>query len=181
LWNPHALHQQSHRLHEVVIVQEGFAHAHEYDVDALQRRLHSLLAEHRRDLTDDFSRLQIPPDPKQRRETELAIHRASHLARYANRRPAPSLRSRSTLDLVARFASVAVLAAISLRHPDRLHRLPVGQFHQIAHRAVARNKRARNLRKPHSPTLLRQPSAIFEWQRRNLIQPLNLLPIYRIE
>ena len=181
LRNPHALGQQPHRFHEVVIVQKRFAHAHEHDVDTLQRRLNALLPEHRRDLTDDFSRLQIPLHPKQRRKTELAIHRASHLARYANRGPTPPQRSRSTFDLVPRFASVTALPAITLRHPDRLHCLAVGQFHQIPYRAVARNKLARNPRKPDLPTLLRQTSAIFERQCRHLIQPLNLLPIYRIK
>src|ERR1039458_9873733 len=62
--------------------------AHEHDVDALQRRLNSLLPQHRRDLPNDFSRLQIALDPKQRREAELTIHRTSPLARYANRSPA---------------------------------------------------------------------------------------------
>src|SRR5713101_7918656 len=88
LRNPHAFGQQAHRLHEVVIVQEGFAHAHEDDIDALQRRLNSLLPKHRRDLPHDLSRLQIPLDPKQRRETKLAIHSTAHLARNAKRSPA---------------------------------------------------------------------------------------------
>src|SRR5208282_6892894 len=108
-------------------------------------------------------------------------HGASHLARHANRSPAPSHRSSSTLDLIPRFASVAALAAISLRHPHRLHRLPVGEFHEIPDRAVARNKLARNRRRPHAPAFFGKSSAIFEWQRRNLVQPLNLLPIHRIK
>jgi hypothetical protein len=38
-----------------------------------------------------------------------------------------------------------------------------------------------DLWKPHPPALFRQTSAIFKRKGRNLIQPVNLLPIYRIE
>ena len=102
--------------------------------------------------------------------------------RPAGRSPATT-RSASVPPSISSPASLPspTLAAISLRHPDRLHRLPVGQFHQIPHRAIARNKLARNRRKPHPPAFLRETSAIFERQRRNLIQPIDLLPIYRIK
>ncbi len=83
--------------------------------------------------------------------------------------------------LVTRFAAVAALSAISLRHPDRFHRLAVGEFHQIPYRAVTGNKLARDVRKPYSPALLRQASAIVERQRRNLVQPVDPLPIQRIK
>src|ERR1019366_4183721 len=125
-------------------------------------------------------------DPKQCRETELAIHRASHLARYADGRAAHhhtfhTFHIAARFYLVPRFAAVTALSAISLRHPDRFHRLAVGELHQIPYRAVAGNKLARNFRKPYSPALLRQASAIVERQRRNLVQPVDPLPIQRIK
>src|SRR6266403_455804 len=75
-----------------------------------------------------------------------------------------------------------IVARRPLTCGDRaLHRLAVSQFHQIPYRAVTRNKLARNLWKPHAPAFLHETSPIFERQRRDLIQPLNLLPVYGIK
>ena len=36
---PNFVHQQAHRVHERVVVQEGLAHAHEHEVDAVTAKL----------------------------------------------------------------------------------------------------------------------------------------------
>src|SRR5208282_1495550 len=84
-------------------------------------------------------------------------------------------------NLVTGFASISSFPAIAFWHPDRFNGFAVGEFHQIPYGAVGRNELARNLRKPHVPALVRQMSAILERQRRDLIQPLNPLPVYGVE
>ena len=81
------LHQQPRRFHEIFVVQERLAHAHENQVDAIFGWRYFLIFEHRTNLTRDLTRRQISLYPQQRRQTELAIDSTSHLTGNTNRRP----------------------------------------------------------------------------------------------
>ena len=56
---PCFVYQQTHRRHELVIIQERFAHAHEDQVDPVAPQLHCLPLQHRDHLAGDFSGRQV--------------------------------------------------------------------------------------------------------------------------
>ncbi len=85
--NPNFLHQQPHRIHKCVVVQERLAHSHKDQVDPVPPNLHLLPLQHRNHLPGNLACRQVPHDSQLRRQAELAVHRAPNLARNANRRP----------------------------------------------------------------------------------------------
>src|SRR5579863_1905028 len=66
------LHQEADRSHEILIIQEGLAHAHEDDVHAVLWWRDTLVVEHRAELPHDLAGGQIALYSKQRRQTKLA-------------------------------------------------------------------------------------------------------------
>ena len=77
---PTAFDQQTHGLHEVVVVQERLALSHEDQIDTVAFHLDLLVVEHGENLPDDFSGAQITLQSQQGGHAEGALHRASHLA-----------------------------------------------------------------------------------------------------
>ena len=160
------LHQQPRSLNEIVVVQEWFAHTHENKIDAILGRRHLLILEHRTHLTHNLARAEIPLNTKQRRQTELAIHGASHLAGNADRRAAGIL-SLNVFPITVRvlrepfrqlsgFASVPRFPSVAFRHPHGLNALSVGEGNQISHRAVLRHEPLLDPRQSDRNAFLRQ-------------------------
>jgi hypothetical protein len=56
LGNSNAIHEEVHGFHEVVVVQEGFTHPHEHQIDAIVGRRYVLIAQNRTDLSNYFAR-----------------------------------------------------------------------------------------------------------------------------
>ncbi len=80
LGNLHLLHQQAHRRHKSVVVQERLTHTHEDKVDSIAARFSLLPLEDRRNLSRDLARRQVADDSELRRQAELAVDRAANLA-----------------------------------------------------------------------------------------------------
>ena len=85
-----SFHQQTHRLHEVVIVQERFALSHEDQVDAVALHLDLLIAEHRQNLSHDFARTQVAVQAEKSSHAEGTFDRAANLAGDADGRALPA-------------------------------------------------------------------------------------------
>ena len=142
LGNIHLLHQQPHRRHKGVVVQEGLTHSHEDQVDSIAAGFGLLPLEHRRDLTGDLSGCQVADDSQLRRQAELATHRAANLARDADRRPRPGFLPQI---LVGRRL-IAVLATVALGHPNCFDRLAIVSGDQISFCAIHGPERLDDLR-----------------------------------
>ena len=191
-------------LHEGVVVQERLAHPHEDQVDprrcldaAPAADPHPLAVEHRGHLSGDLASSQVAPHPQPRRQAELAVHRAAHLAGDADGGTLVAVRCASHktgcprclafghlgcrrrierfLFLDCGLAAVALLAAVAIGHPHCFDRLAVGHAHQIALGAVNGARRLRDLRQPHRVALCGEPLAKLHGQRRNLIERLHAL------
>ena len=78
------------RCHEGVVVQEGLAHAHEDEVDAVWLPMLRLrvAVEDGGDLAGDLARGEVAADAELRGEAELAVDGAADLAGDADGRPA---------------------------------------------------------------------------------------------
>ena len=70
--------------HRRVIIQEGFALSHQYDV-GLRGKVIAILLQRHQNLPDNFPRREIADQPQLRGQTEVAIHGAARLGRNANR------------------------------------------------------------------------------------------------
>jgi len=88
LRNADTLYEQQRRLHEILVIQERFAHPHKNQIDAILRRRDLLVFQHGTNLADNLARRQIALRTQQCRQARLAIHGATHLAGNANRRSA---------------------------------------------------------------------------------------------
>ena len=77
---PTAFDQQAHRLHEVVVVQEGLALSHEDQVDAVALHLDLLVVEDGEDLADDLAGAQVALQAQQSGHAEGALDGAAYLA-----------------------------------------------------------------------------------------------------
>src|ERR1700722_8509686 len=86
LRDPDAVHQQSRRLYEILIIQEWLAHPHKNQVNAILRRRNLLIFQNCANLGHNLGRRQVALHPPQRRQTELAIDRTAYLTGDANRR-----------------------------------------------------------------------------------------------
>ena len=73
--------EDAQRLHRLVVVVQGLAHAHEDDVEAVIGEIQ--LADEDANLPDDFSGGEIPVDPHLAGQAERAAHRAADLRRDA--------------------------------------------------------------------------------------------------
>src|SRR6185437_9764463 len=80
LGNSDFRNQQTYGAHEGVIVEEGFAHAHKDQVDAVAAYLHVVALEHRDHLPGDFSGGKVADNAQLGGEAELAIDGAADLA-----------------------------------------------------------------------------------------------------
>jgi len=65
---------ESDGLHHIVVVLEGFSHAHEYDAEALCRTF-----QHQKRLRDDFVCRQVASEAELSRQTECAAEAAANL------------------------------------------------------------------------------------------------------
>ena len=72
--------EQADGVHEGVVVEEGLAHAHEDEVDAVAPDLDLMALEDGDDLSGDFSGGEVADDAELRGEAELAVDRAADLA-----------------------------------------------------------------------------------------------------
>ncbi len=140
-------HQQPHRTHELVIVQERLAHTHEHQVDAVAADLHALALQYCDHLTGDLPRRQVALNPQLRGQTKLTVHRTAYLARNAYRCPMMFRRPRGRF-FGSRFGPVASFSVVTLRHPDGLDRVGIVACDQVALSAVRRSEGLQNLRQP---------------------------------
>src|SRR5208282_5486784 len=95
--------QNPHRRHDGVVVQQGLALPHQDHV-GLGLQGFAILFQRDEHLSENFTRRQIPHKTQRRRQTEMAIHRASCLRGNANRL-AILLRHENGLDGCALCAS----------------------------------------------------------------------------
>ena len=110
-----------------------------------------MIAQHRADLSHDLSGGEVPLHTQKGRETEPAIHGTAYLAGDADRCPTPIPQAR--IGFVTGVTAVAGFPAISLRHPDRLDRLPIGTSNEVTDCAVDRAEFAGDLgRSDRQPT-----------------------------
>ena len=132
--------------------------------------------QHRRHLARNLARRQVANDPQPRRQAELAIHRAANLARHADRRPRPFLlRSISWRSIIWR--RVALFAAIPLRHPHRLDRLPVVAGDQVPLRPIHRAEGLDNRRQSHPQPRRGHALPQLFWPGRDFLQASHFLPV----
>ncbi len=142
--------QQSHRGHEVVVVEERLAHAHEDQIHAIAAHADAVAVEDGDDLAGDFARGEVALQAKLRGQAELAVDRAADLAGDADGGPTrfhrmssvpvaaagwgsrlPTLFANAAERMghagvgrpIRAVASVAGFAVVALGHPDGFHRV----------------------------------------------------------
>ena len=71
--------EQTDGIHEGVVVEEGLAHAHKDEVDAVAPELDLVTAKDSDDLTGDLAGGEVALDAELRGETELAVDGAADL------------------------------------------------------------------------------------------------------
>ena len=130
--------QQADRIHEGVVVEEGLAHAHEDEVDAVAAKLDLMAAEDRDDLTGDLAGSEVALDAELCGETELAVDGAADLRGDADGGAA----ARWRVGVV-----VGVLGAVAIGHPDRLNSLVATGADEIALGAIDRAEGLKDGRK----------------------------------
>src|SRR5262245_15119687 len=128
----YAFHQQPHRLHELRVVQERFAHPHEDDIHSLPLEIDATIVQYRADLPHNLPGCQVALHSQERCQTELAVHGATHLAGNADGGPLPFG--------ISGFAPIDGFPAIALGHPHGLYSFTVGHGHEVADGAVRRLK-----------------------------------------
>src|SRR5260370_36986230 len=152
LGDAHIVHQQTHRFHEIVIVEERLPHAHENQVYAILWRRYFLILQDGTNLTHNLTSGQIALDAELRREAELAIHGAPHLAGDADRGPVP-IASSIPLGGISRLAAIPCLSPVAFGHPHGFHALTVGKRDEITHRPIFRHNLLFNPRPAHGDPL----------------------------
>src|SRR5262249_51904940 len=90
-WNANRLDQQSHGFHEVVVVQERLALAHEDQIYAVALQVDLLIVEDSKYLTDDFASAEVALESEQRGHAESTLHGATNLAGDTDSGPVPAL------------------------------------------------------------------------------------------
>ena len=124
--------QQAHRSHEVVVVEERLAHAHEDQIHAIAADANGLTIEDRDDLACDFARGEIALQAEFRGEAELAVDGATDLRGDADGGAGPILFAGANF--------VAGLAVVTLRHPHGFRRFTLWtrafEFDQVALGAI---------------------------------------------
>src|SRR5713226_7346746 len=90
LRDAHILHQQTHRFHEIVIVEERLPHAHENQVYAILWRRYLLILKDGTNLTHDRARSPIALHAELCGVEEVVIHLAPPLAGDADGCPVSS-------------------------------------------------------------------------------------------
>ena len=118
--------EQTDRVHEGVVVEEGLAHAHEDEVDAVAAELDLVTAKDSDDLTGDLAGGEVAFDAELRGETELAVDGAADLRGDAD---GGALARRSRLFVV-------VFSAVAVGHPDGLDGLVATRCDKVALGAV---------------------------------------------
>src|SRR5579884_1714096 len=176
--NPDALNQQPHRLDEVRIIEEGLAHAHEDEVDAVASRPDPLVLQHGRDLPNNFSGRQVAFDAEQRCQAELTIDGAPDLTGNADRGPIPTS---SAPALITGLAAVACLAVVALRHPHGLDALPIGERDQVSHRPIYRVKSLLDAGQADRESLFLERAPELLWEGRDAFGRVGALGINRLE
>ena len=138
-----------------------------------------MIAKHGAHLTHDFARAQVALCPQQCSQTELAVNRASYLARNTNRRAVPSA-GRISCGGIARRAAVSGFAAVALWHPHRLDALTVREPDQIANGSILRNKLLLDFwqSRRHPRVLQAHPELLREG--RDLLDGFDPLAVYGI-
>ena len=86
-------------------------------------------------LSHNFTCSEVPFHTEQRRQAELAIDCATHLAGNANSGALP-LAASLLLDFGSGVAAVTSFAIITFRHPDSFDGFVIRQAHQVTHCAV---------------------------------------------
>src|SRR5262249_39277872 len=153
---PNPSHQQPHGFHEMQIIQERFAHAHENDIYSLPLEIDATIIQYCAYLAHDLPCCQVALHPEERGQTELAVHGAAYLAGNADGGPLPFG--------ISGLAAIAGFSPIALGHPYGLYGFTVSHRHEVADRAISRLKAFFFLRQadldplaPESrPELLRQ-------------------------
>jgi hypothetical protein len=135
--------QQAHGSHEVIVIEEWLAHAHEDQIHAITADADGLAFEDRNYLACDFARGEVALQAQLCGEAKLAIDGATDLRGDADGGALPGLvsvmegRLRFVLthpfrklprkgwgtEILFGFSFVAGFAAIALGHPDRFHGL----------------------------------------------------------
>ena len=195
--NADALHQQQDGRHEVVVVQERLAHAHEDQVDAVFADLHAVPVQHGGDLSCDLARGQVAPDAELCRQAELAVDRAAHLRRDADGGTSvPCLGQCTPIPLVDAFVDllrrgaigaavvrvlgiVGVFDAVAVRHPDGFNGLAVSHAHQVALGAVDGNGGLHHLRQADG-VLCRERRAQLRRKRGDAVDRCHTLAVQRV-
>ena len=146
--------QQADGGHEVVVVQERLAHAHEHQVDALAAHFDAVALEYGDHLAGDLARGQVALETELGGQAELAVDGAAHLAGDADRRAGPGCSAFA-------WGAVTGFAAIALRHPDGLDclRCLAGCLDEVALGAVDGLEDLRNSGAAHLPSLRGQSLA----------------------
>ena len=113
--------EQPRRLDHVGKIEQRLSHPHHDEVQPARFRKQAVLTSHEKHLGQDLAGGKVPLEAHQRGHAELAVHRAAHLRRDADRIPP------------------------GLGHQNRFDGAPVFQFQQIALRAVGGLVEARKL------------------------------------
>ncbi len=107
-----AFDEQAHAAHELVVVEERFAHAHEDEVDAVFAGLDGVAVEHGGDLAGDLAGGEVALDAELCGEAELAVHCAADLRGDADGRAAEAF--------LGERAEVGAGAAVAAAIPEAL-------------------------------------------------------------
>ncbi len=155
-----ALHQQPHRLHEVVVVQEGLALPHEDQVDAVALKRDALRSSSTAATWPTISpavRLRCRPSSAVRQNWQFTAQPTwleTQMVARLHYRQRPLRQPRS----------VASFAAVAFRHPDRFDAVPVGKGNQVADGAVGGNVLLLNARLADDDCAFREGAAELERQ-----------------
>ena len=136
LGDAHLLDEKADGGHEGVVVEEGLAHAHEDQVDAIFADLNDVAIQHGGDLAGDLAGGEVAAHAQLGGEAELAVDRAADLAGDAD----------GGAFVACRDVRLGVFRAVAIGHPDGLDGLAIGQADEVAFGAVDGLCRLRQLR-----------------------------------
>jgi len=117
--------EETDGFHEGVVVEKGFAHAHENDVDAIAPNLDVVTLEDGDHLAGDFSGGEVANDAQFCGQAELAVDGAADLAGNAYRGI-----------VVPGIGSVSTFAVVAFGHPDGFDGLAVIGGDEVALGAI---------------------------------------------